>query len=160
MTPTKLLERARAQCDPATWYKLAQELNTTTQALYHWRRRDGHYDDEGACELARFLKMPLEQVIAIREAHRTTSEEKRARWRARLTRYAVWLIAYASYLSANDERSVISQAMAYSEKSGATTTPSNVLKLTRVQIMRLSRRVRLWLKRTRRSFALAPQLTY
>jgi hypothetical protein len=159
-TPLDLMEAARLACDPPTWYRLSKEIGTTPQDISRWRARDGAYDDEAACELARILGMDLEQVIAIREAHRATGEEKRARWRARLTRYAVWLIASASYLFANDERSVISQAQAYSENSRATTTPNNMLKLTRVQIMRLSRRIRQWLKSTRRTFALAPQLTW
>jgi hypothetical protein len=157
-TPNKLLDLAREACDPPTWYRLAKELQATSAELATWRRRGGAYDDEAACEIARLLKMPLVQVIAIREAARTNNEAKRARWKERIRRVA---LMYASALLAclwsGEESSLISRA--HASWSSTNATNDHVANVTNIQIMRQLRRFLEWCERfTRRGFALAPGL--
>lgn len=88
LTALQLLELAREQLDPPTWYHLAKELNTTPAMVAKWRARNGAYDEDAAWELARITKKKVEEVIAIREHARETNDERRKRWKVRLSRFA------------------------------------------------------------------------
>jgi hypothetical protein len=88
MNLTALLERARAQCEPKTWYRLAKELRVSQARIWKWRK--GHLpDNAGAAALAAFLKMPLLDVISYIEEDRANlanQHELASMWSAKLPR--------------------------------------------------------------------------
>lgn len=141
----ELLERARQACNPPTWYQLALQLNTSTQLIATWRKRNGAFDDDSAWGIAELLQLDPAHVIAIREEAREKNEWRKARWTARVKRMGgTLLVALAPWLhspSQGDGCLPISQASScspYSRKRKTTRTPNSVPELPAITIMRRS----------------------
>ena len=88
MDALKLLDKARAACDPPSWYQLARELHVTQDRIITWQKRGGAFTEDAAWEIARLTGLTFAQVIAVREAAREKNEGRRARWKARLRKGA------------------------------------------------------------------------
>jgi hypothetical protein len=81
-----LLERARLQCDPPTWYQVAKRTGIATQTLSRCLNRNGSLDNKGAFALAQLLDMQPADVIAYLEEDRAKNDESREFWRRFLPR--------------------------------------------------------------------------
>lgn len=81
-----LIDKARSLCTPPTDYELAKRLGIKSSTISRCRRRGGTFDNEAALRLAQFLGQPPLDVIAIMEAERATTPEKRRFWENQLPR--------------------------------------------------------------------------
>lgn len=149
----ELLERARQACNPPTWYQLALQLNTSTQLLATWRKRNGAFDDDTAWGIAELLQLDPAHVIAIREEAREKNEWRKSRWKARLKRYGGALMIALAFWPASHSRddeswpiSLANSSSPYSRKRRTTRTPNSAHDLPAITIMRraLSRLGQLW----------------
>jgi hypothetical protein len=93
-----LIDKARSLCSPPTYYRLAKQLKIGHQTLSRVRNRGGTLDNEAATRLAELLGQAPMDVIAIMEAERAKTPEKKAFWENRLPR-VMPLVAYLGIIS-------------------------------------------------------------
>lgn len=79
-TSLELLERVRAK-HGASWYRLAQLLDTHTNTVYNWKGGHTIVDRKFATKLAVLLEESPEYVLLCLEHERETSPEVRKIWR-------------------------------------------------------------------------------
>jgi hypothetical protein len=88
--PTKntiaLLERARAMCDPPTWYQLAKTTGIKQQTLSRCVTQDKTLGDINAVKLGKFLGMDAATVMAYMAEDRAQDAPTKAFWSAQLPR--------------------------------------------------------------------------
>jgi hypothetical protein len=86
-TNTKaLLERARALCEPPSWYQLSKRTGIAPATLTRCMKHQGTLDNEAAWKLAQLLSMQPADVVAYMEEDRAKSAKAKAWWRAKLPR--------------------------------------------------------------------------
>lgn len=81
-----LIDKARSLCVPSTDYQLAKKLGISHATLSRCRHRNGTLDNEAATKLADLLQQDRYEVIAIMEAERARTPEKKAFWESQLPR--------------------------------------------------------------------------
>lgn len=83
---TALLERARAMCDPPTWYQLAKRTGIKHQTLSRVITQHKTLGDINAWKLAHFLGMDPKDVMAYMAEDRAQDEGTKQYWGAQLPR--------------------------------------------------------------------------
>lgn len=137
-----LLERARARCNPPTWYRLAKELGVSTARMSNWTRGVHHPDIAAAWKIADFLGEDRTDVLAVimAETHRGAPQ---ADFWERLTPRVLPAALVALTLAAGGQGR---------PPRGFSEGPKAASELTPVYIMRSGLKyLRVWLTRLRRS---------
>lgn len=88
-----LIDKARSLCSPPTDYQLAKTLGIKQQTISRCRTKGGTLDNEASYKLADLLGQSRADVVAIMEAERARTPEKRAFWEAQLPR-SLPMVAY------------------------------------------------------------------
>jgi hypothetical protein len=81
-----LLERARALCDPPSWWELHKRTGIAQPTISRCVKHGGTLDNRGAFALAQLLDMAPAVVVAYCEEDRAKTDEQRAFWRRFLPR--------------------------------------------------------------------------
>lgn len=81
-----LLERARATCDPPTWYQLAKRSGIKEATLSRCNVHGKTLGDINAWKLAKFLGMDPKDVMAYGAEDRAQDEPTKGFWGAQLPR--------------------------------------------------------------------------
>lgn len=80
-----LLERARALCEPRTWYQLSKQTGIAETTISRCRRRGGTLMTK-RLKLATFLRMDAPTVMAYMAEDRARDAETKEFWRHKLPR--------------------------------------------------------------------------
>lgn len=105
-TTISLLDRLKRETALKSDYAIAKELNTSRQAVSHYRTGRSQMDTDGVFHVAELLGMSHAETLAALasiEAERAKDEQTRATWQARLKRLggiAASVTAAAFFLSA------------------------------------------------------------
>jgi hypothetical protein len=88
-TTISLLDRLKRETALKSDYAIAKELNTSRQAVSHYRTGRSQMDTDGVFHVAELLGMSHAETLAALasiEAERAKDEQTRATWQARLKR--------------------------------------------------------------------------
>jgi hypothetical protein len=93
-----LIDKARSLCMPPTDYQLAKRLGINHATISRCRNRGGTLDNEASIRLANLLEQDPLDVIAVMEAERAKTPQKRAFWESRLPR-VLPVVAYLGIIT-------------------------------------------------------------